>query len=181
MGFKQAVFAAVFLFSSTAVGAADRVWQLTRNGVVVQDAGRTTRVPLPEWTYAGPLFGCVPALAVGPKGEAVVSSDVLPTLWRVDPHTLAVTRHELRLDADNGMDVGFVDLAWVEKEGAYFATSTANGTRWRIDRELKTARKLTAGRPAATCRLSSGEAVARQARNRHRQTWSASRSPDARP
>lgn len=166
----QAFFSAAFFFSSMACDAADRVWQLTRNGVVVQDAGRTTRVPLPDWIYAGPRFSCAPALAVGPNGEAVVTSDVVPTLWRVDPRTLAVTRHELKLDTDNDKDVGFVALAWEAKEGAYFAASTADGARWRIDRELKTARKVGARTPGATCRHSFGEAIARQVRNRHRQS-----------
>jgi hypothetical protein len=181
MSFKQAVFSAVLVLSSFGCNAADRVWQLTRDGVVVHDAGRTTRVPLPDWLYAGPRYGCVPALAVGPNGEAVVSSDVVPTLWRVDPRTLAVTRHELKLDADNDKDVGFSDLVWEPRESAYFAASTADGALWRIDRELKAARKLAPGTPGATCRRSFGEAVARQVRSRHLRTWSASRSPDARP
>jgi glutamine cyclotransferase len=166
VSFKHTVFSAVLVFSSIGCDAADRVWQLTRNGVVAQDAGRTTRVPLPDWTYAGPRFGCAPSLAVGPDGEAVVTSDVMPTLWRVDPRTLAVTRHELKLDADNDKDVGFFDLAWEAREGAYFAASTADGALWRIDRELKAARKVGA-RPGATCRHSFGEAAARQVRNRH--------------
>ena len=152
----QVVFSAAFFFSSVGCGAADRVWQLTRNGVVVQDAGRTTRVPLPEWVYAGPRFGCAPVLAVGPDGEAVVTSDVVPTLWRVDPRTLAVTRHELKLESDNDKDVGFVDLAWEEKQGAYFAASTVDGALWRIDRELKVARKVRERAPGATCRGSLG-------------------------
>jgi hypothetical protein len=166
-----AFFSAAFLFSSIGCDAADRVWQLTRNGVVVQDPGRTTRVPLPDWIYAGPRFGCAPVLAVGPDGAAVVTSDVAPTLWRVDPRTLAVTRHELKLDTDNDKDVGFVDLAWEEKQGAYFAASTADGALWRIDRELKAARKV--GAPGATCRSSFGEAAARQVRNRHLRAASA--------
>jgi streptogramin lyase len=166
VSFKHTVFSAVLVFSSFGCEAADRAWQLTRNGVVAQDAGRTTRVPLPDWTYAGPRFGCAPSLAVGPDGEAVVTSDVMPTLWRVDPRTLAVTRHELKLDADNDKDVGFFDLAWEATEGAYFAASTADGALWRIDRELKAARKV-GPRPGATCRHSFGEAAARQVRNRH--------------
>ena len=156
MSFKHAVFSAVLVFSSFGCSAADRVWQLTRNGVVVQDPGRTTRVPLAEWIYAGPRFSCAPALAVGPNGEAVVTSDVVPTLWRVDPRTLAVTRHELKLESDNDKDVGFVDLAWEAKQGAYFAVSTADGALWRIDRELKAARKVGARSPGATCRGSLG-------------------------
>jgi hypothetical protein len=74
----------------------------------------------------------------------------VPTLWRVDPRTLAVTRHELKLESDNDKDVGFVDLAWEEKQGAYFAASTADGALWRIDRDLKAARKV-APRAGRTC------------------------------
>ena len=169
----QAFFSAAFFFSSMGCHAADRVWQLARNGVVAQDAGRTTRVPLPDWIYAGPRFSCAPALAVGPNGEAVVTSDVVPTLWRVDSRTLAVTRHELKLDTDNDKDVGFIDLAWEAKEGAYFAASTADGALWRIDRELKAARKESARSPGATCRHSFGEAAAQQVRNRHLRASSA--------
>lgn len=169
----QVFFTAAFFFSSVGCGAADRVWQLTRNGVVVQDAGRTTRVPLPDWVYAGPRFGCAPVLAVGPDGEAVVTSDVVPTLWRVDPRTLAVTRHELKLESDNDKDVGFVDLAWEEKQGAYFAASTADGALWRIDRDLKAARKVGARLPGVTCRSSFGEAAARQVRSRYLRAASA--------
>jgi len=179
MSFKHAVFSAVFAFSSYGCEAADRVWQLTRNGVVVHDVGRTTRVPLADWVFAGPRYGCEPALAVGPKGEAVVSSDVVPVLWRIDPVSLAVTRHELALDADNDKDVGFTDLAWVAKEDGYLASSTVDGSLWKIDRELKTARRV--GGPGVTCRRSFGEAAAQQVRSRHLRTSAASRSPGARP
>ena len=65
------MIAVIAVMPAAGGNAADRVWQLTRNGVVVQDPGRTTRVPLPDWIYAGPRFGCAPVLAVGPDGEAV--------------------------------------------------------------------------------------------------------------
>lgn len=171
MSFRQAVISAVFFSFTVGSQAADRTWQLTRNGVIAQKAGRTVRVPLPDWVYAGPRYGCVPSLAVGPKGEAVVSSDVMPTLWRVDPQTLAVTRHELTLDTDNDKDVGFSELAWVEKEGVYVGASTADRALWRIDAALKTARKIAGSRSSSSCRDAAAAAGAAQAHSRRPQPW----------
>jgi hypothetical protein len=92
--------------------ARSRAWLLTESGVVVVDFKRQTRthVPLPGWTWAGQSYACAPDLALGPKGEALVSSNVVPVLWRVDPMTLAVTRHELALDAHRDKEVGVTGL-----------------------------------------------------------------------
>ena len=47
-----------------------RSWQLTRDGVM---AGNTS-VAIPGWILAAEPYACPPELAVGPKGEAVVTS-----------------------------------------------------------------------------------------------------------
>jgi len=75
-------------------------------------------VPLPGWLYAGEPYGCAPDLALGPKGEALISSDVVPVLWRVDPETLAVTQHTPWLDADADKDIGFTALAFSREQDA---------------------------------------------------------------
>jgi len=122
-----------------------RVWLLTEAGVAIYDAAapdRVLRVQVPGWIFAGEPYGCLPALALGPQGEAVISSDVAPVLWRVDPETLAVTRHTLRLDIDTDKDVGFTVLSYLRARGAYLAVSSRQGTLWRIDRALGTAHRL---------------------------------------
>ena len=78
----------------------------------------------------------------GPKGEAVVTSNVVSTLWRIDPQTLAVTEHPLALDADAGRDVGFSSLIYSPRHAAYFAVSGAHGSVWRIDTRLQRAQKV---------------------------------------
>jgi hypothetical protein len=115
-----------------------RAWQLTGDGVM---AG-TTAVPIPGWIRAAEPYACPPELAVGPKGEAVVTSNVVSTLWRIDPQTLAVTEHPLALDADAGRDIGFSSLVYSPRHAAYFAVSAAHGSLWRIDTQLQRARKL---------------------------------------
>lgn len=125
--------------------ARNRVWLLARDGVSVVDKAapdRVTRVPLPNWLWIGEPYGCPPGLALGPKGEAVITSDVLPTLWRIDPATLAVTEHALALDADTDKEIGFASLAWSAKHGAFYAAGASDGSRWRVDPLLKRAQKI---------------------------------------
>lgn len=123
--------------------ARNRVWSLGHEGVSVQDA-RKPRIALaiPGWVWADAAYGCLPDLALGPKGEAVVTSNVIPTLWRIDPVTLAVTEHRLALDADEGRDVGFSGLAYSARHGAWFGVSDAHRSLWRIDASLTRAEKV---------------------------------------
>ena len=68
--------------------ARNRVWLLTREGVFLQDralSDKLVKLQIPGWHWAGAPYGCLPDLALGPRGEAVVTSDVVPTLWRSIP------------------------------------------------------------------------------------------------
>lgn len=130
--------------------ARNRVWLLAPDGVSVYDEAapdRVTRVPLPNWLWVGEPYGCPPDLALGPKGEAVITSNVLPTLWRVDPRTLAVTEHALALDADADKEIGFASLAWSAKHGAFYAVSAFHRSVWRIDALLTHAQKIAQSAP----------------------------------
>lgn len=123
----------------------NRVWLVTGEGLAIYDAAapdKVQRVPIPGWSFAGEPFGCLPDLALGPQGEAVIASDVVPVLWRVDRETLAVTRHEPRLGADTDKDVGFTALAYSPAQDAFIAVSGRHGSVWLIDRQLRTAHKM---------------------------------------
>jgi hypothetical protein len=103
-------------------------------------------VALPDWIVVRAEEGCLPALALGPGGEAVVTSNVIPTLWRIDPETAAVSVHPLALDTDNDMDVGFSRLWFSPAHGAYFGVSNVRGSIWKINTALTSAEKVgTAG------------------------------------
>ena len=71
----------------------DRVWWLTRDGVVVKNVGamERTAVTIPGWTWVKAAWSCPPDLALGPSGEAVVTSNIVPIVWKIDPKTMAVT------------------------------------------------------------------------------------------
>jgi hypothetical protein len=133
-----------------------RAWHLSPTGVGVLD-GRTgerlAEVALPDWQWAGEPFSCEPAIAVGPGGEALVTSDVVPTLWRIDPVSLAVTTHQPVLDADGDRDVGFTGLVYSRVHAAYFGVSY-DGSLWRIDPLLRRAQKVALDAPVpGACHL----------------------------
>lgn len=80
---------------------------------------------------------------------------MLPTIWRIERASLRVTRHDLVLDADHDLDVGFTGLAYAAKPGVYFAVAEA-GTLWRIDPLLRRAQKIALDAPMArACGLAS--------------------------
>jgi len=123
--------------------ASPQAWRLTRDGVVLQRPGsaQSVSVALPGWIWADAPY-CPPDLAIGPNGEALVTSNVLPTLWKVDPQTLAVTVHALALNADGDKDVGFSALVYSREHGAFFAISDVQRSLWRIDAGLTTGEKI---------------------------------------
>jgi hypothetical protein len=141
----------------------ERAWWLTRDGVVVKNvrAMERTAVPIPGWTWAGEAWSCMPDLALGPRGEALVTSNILPIVWRIDPETLAVTEHPLVLDADTDKDVGFSGLTYSSEHDAYFAVSGAHGTLWKIDAQLSRGEKVVQSGPIYNaCRVAiSGRAL----------------------
>jgi len=142
-----------------------RVWWLTREGVFFHEVNTPARtaVALKDWTFAEAAFACLPDLAIGPKGEVVVTSNVLPVLWRIDPETLAVTSHALALDADNDKDVGFSGLVYSAAHSAFFAVSESHGSLWRIDPHLSRAQKVALSEPVLkACGLALRTPAARQ-------------------
>ena len=124
--------------------ARGRVWWLTRDGVFLHDVTKSQRLTLvlPGWSWAGAPYSCLPDLALGPRGEAVITSDVVPTLWRIDPETLAVSVHPLALETDADKDVGFSGIVYSSEQGAFFGVSGTHGTLWMIDRSLTRAQEI---------------------------------------
>jgi hypothetical protein len=150
LGFSTAV---LLLVSGGAV--AQRSWVIDDGELFLQEAGKPRRaVTLPGWHWAGEPY-CAPAVATGPQGEVVVTSNVLPILWRIDPRTLAVSVYPLQLDADTDKDVGFSGLVYSQRNGAWFAVSEAHGTLWRIDPLLRRAQKVALSEPVrGSCAVS---------------------------
>lgn len=149
--------------------ARNRVWFLTHDGVFLYDVTTPQKivVPLPTWQWVGTPYSCLPDLTLGPKGEAVITSNILPTLWRIDPETLAVSVHSLVLDADTDKDVGFSGLVYSSTHEAFFAVSDVHGSLWRIDPLFRRAQKVPLSAPIPkACGLAVPQPIARQKANR---------------
>lgn len=140
----QVVAAAAPAMRYQADSARHRVWVLTPDGASVHEAASpdSVDIALPGWQWVGAPYACLPALALAPDGAALVTSNIVPTVWRIDAVTLAVTVHQLRLDADTNKDIGFSALVYSARHAAYFAVSDVHGSLWRIDAQLKNARKM---------------------------------------
>jgi len=124
------------------IRAAERTWWLASDGVGTRAPGLEALVALPGWQWVGEQHSCPPALAIGPRGEALVTSNVVPSVWRIDPDTLAVSLHELELDSDQDKDVGFSSLRYSSDAGVWLAFSAAHGSTWQIDSTLTRATKV---------------------------------------
>ena len=133
-----------------------RAWVLDAGGLFLEQAGKPRRpFRLADWTWAGQPYACAPDIAIGPRGEVIVTSNVVPVLWKIDPDTLAVSVHRLELDADTDKDVGFSGLVYSQRNGAWFAVSEAHGTLWRIDPLLRRAQKVALSEPVrGSCAVS---------------------------
>jgi hypothetical protein len=124
----------------------NRLWVLERDALSVHDntnGRRLRRVALPDWIYAGAGYGCAPDLVIAGDGAALVSSNVMPVLWRIDPADYHVTRIELALESDADRDVGFADLQ-LASDGTLLAAGATFGSLWRIDLRAGRATKLAA-------------------------------------
>src|SRR6267142_1678039 len=125
----------------------NRVWVLESDAVYLHEGAHKTRFELPGWIYAAEPYACSPDLAVDAKGTAVVTSNIAPVVWRIEPAKLQVTKHELTLDADADKDVGFSGLAYAPDQGVFFAVSAIYGSLWRIDPLLRRAQKIPVSTP----------------------------------
>lgn len=127
-----------------------RVWVLNFDAVYLYDVpkGRLIkRIELPNWTVANEIAVCAPDLALTLAGAALVTSNVVPTIWVVDPQNLTAREHILKLDADNDKDVGFTGLAFGRSVRDLIGVSSLHGSAWKIDIAAGKAYKVRLSEP----------------------------------
>jgi hypothetical protein len=130
-----------------------RLYVLLRSGLEIRNLAsrqRIAHVPLPGWIAVDEAFSCSPDIALAPEGDILVTSNVLPIIWRINHRTLLTTKHEPNRDRDTDKDVGFISLHWSAQAGAFVAT-TPLGSTWHIDRALSKASWKDGGSSARPC------------------------------
>lgn len=127
-----------------------RLWVLNFDAVYLYDIPKRRlikRIELPNWTVANEIAVCAPDLALTPAGAALVTSNVVPTIWVVDPRNLTAREHILQLDADHDKDVGFTGLAFGRSVRDLIGVSSLHGSAWKIDIAAGTAYKVRLSEP----------------------------------
>lgn len=126
--------------------ARDRVWVMRLDEIDVYD-GRTRqlmrRISLPSWSVADL---CGPGIAFDPSGSALVSHNLEPKLWRVDPNASEVQEHTIRLIGGEKLDVGFGTIVF-GSDGSLYGVASSGHSVWRID--IGSASAIQVGRDAA--------------------------------
>ena len=140
-----------------------RVWALGRDGVDLYDARSGTiirSIPLPDWLSAGELYACAPGLVVLPSGNVVITSNVLPAVWAIDPAGLHVTKHDLAVDDAERREIGFSSLEYDARLDVLRTVHAFDGSVWSIDGRLTRARRIgTSAAPFAStlaCHINAG-------------------------
>ncbi len=125
------------------------VWAIDGQSVMLYDGRSRTlikKVELPNWSYVDEPQSCAPDLVIDAQGHALVSSNVRPDLWRINPRDQSVEHIAIELGTDSDKEVGFTGLALVNPH-TVLAVSAIQGTLWWIDLESRTAGKLDLPRP----------------------------------
>lgn len=138
------------VLKSLADGARNRIYVLVQDGVEVLDAASRRKVAfvaLNDWIWVGEKYSCPPDIILAPEGDILVTSNVVPVIWRIDRRTLATTVHKLVLEKDQGRDIGFIGMRWSRNMRAFVAIS-GSGASWHVDASLSRGRKM-GGAPAA--------------------------------
>ena len=107
----------------------NRSWRLGDRGVYLEEPERKQPlyIPLPGRVILDQTITCSSAMTLSSDGAVVVTSNVDPTLWRIDPDTLSVSSHPLRLTTYAEREVGFTGIAFSAAHRAYFAVSSIHG------------------------------------------------------
>ena len=125
------------------------IWAIGAQSVSLYDGRSRTlikKVELPGWAYVDEPQSCAPDLVIDAQGHALVSSNVRPDLWRINPHDQSVEHMAIELTTDGDKEVGFTGLFLVNPY-TVLAVSAIQGTLWWIDLESRTAGKLGLARP----------------------------------
>ena len=130
--------------------AGGTIWALHADGIDIHDATNDEKVRsirLPGWIWAAGPDACPPDLMLTPNRHVLVTSNVVPVIWRIDPASFEVTRHDVDVENNRGRDIGFAGLANVARDGSVFAVGAVDNTLWRIDPSLKRAQAVSVSPP----------------------------------
>lgn len=118
-----------------------RVWILTSRAVYLRESGAPTkRFTMPGRVHMDCAGDCQPDLLVEPAGSVLVSSNIQPDLWRIDPEAASSVKVPIALEQDSGKDFGFTQLRF-GPHGQIDVRGTLDRAEWQIDLAAQRASK----------------------------------------
>jgi hypothetical protein len=130
-----------------------RIWVLRADALYLypyDSQAPARRFTLPRWIYVISRSACEPDLLVEAGGTVIVSSNIMPSLWRVDPEASSAIELELEAQPQTTRELGFTALRWAGP-GALHARGSLDRSRWLIDLPNRSATKLEGAVPGAGC------------------------------
>ena len=131
-----------------------RTWVLSAEGLYLHDSSGAVelrRFALPGWIHVIRSQACPPDMTIDDAGAVLVSSNIVPRLWRVTPSAVEVTDLALEQPEDRGKDFGFTGLELMPR-GLLRAKSAIGESRWTIDPVAGVASRLSPRNPTITQR-----------------------------
>jgi hypothetical protein len=120
-------------------------WELQWDSVSLYDAATSQfirRFALGGAAQSSSRDFCPPDIVADGSGGAYVTSNVQPVLWRVQPATGLVVRHDLAVDSDGAKDFGFIALDRSADGVTLYGVSSNDGATWLLDPRARTASKI---------------------------------------
>jgi hypothetical protein len=123
--------------------ARGRVWVLGLDGQVRVYDDRSKKplrqIALPDWLVV--RTQCMPDLIFDRAGFVLVSSNVMPWIWRINADTFELKVHPIRMPGREGLDFGFATLALGAKGNLYGLAPSAQSL-WSVDLGNANARQV---------------------------------------
>ena len=152
--------------------AGGRLWALGLDEVRVYDTitkKLIRQIALPNWSVNGAV--CGPGLALDRSGSAFISSNVQPTLLRIDADSFALKVHEISLEGKEQWEIGFGAIAF-NADGALYAITSSANSLWKIDVARASASMIDRYYPPPkTCALGAQLALYLNRIEGNRQPW----------
>ena len=119
-----------------------RLWLLSLQQVTVYEiktGDMIKQIALPAWSLAG--IQCAPDLILDASGDALISSNVEPRLWKIDATTFNMKEYAINMPGKENWDNGFGALAFAA-DGSLYAMSSFAGSLWRIELATSSASEI---------------------------------------
>ena len=122
----------------------DRTWILRGDALYSYEygpGGTSRRFALPGWIHVSARNACAPDVFIEAGGSVIVSSNIVPSLWRVDPTVANAVELSMEVSPATRKDFGFASLQTTEN-GELHGRGSIDRSLWLVDLANRSAIQL---------------------------------------